>query len=350
MAKIFRSVLLLIFIGCCIPVTRAQSDYHISAIAFYNLENLHDTLDDPIKNDQEFQPNGTKRYTGKVYLDKLSKLADVISQLGVEKTPDGPAIIGLAEIENISVLNDLVKQPQIAARNYKPILVEGHDQRGVDVAMLYNPKYFEPIKVNSIFVPLISDKGDTIFTRDILWVKGIFMNEVVHVFVNHWPSRRGGEDASAPRRQQAAAVCRSVIDSLFNINPDTKILVMGDLNDDPTNESVKTVLNAQGDMHKLKDGQLFDPFTKFYQNGIGTLAWNNSWNLFDQIILSQAWIHTEQDGFFYNQAEVFNRPFLTQKTGNFKGYPFRCYIGDEYTGGYSDHFPVLVYLVKKIRQ
>jgi len=342
--KIFYFFFSLAFVS----VLTAQTDYQIAAIAFYNFENLHDTVDDPIKNDAEFLPGGIKNYTGDVYRDKLSKLADVVSQLGVDHTPDGPAIIGLAEIENVNVLRDFVKQPKIASRNYTPILVEGPDRRGVDVGMLYNPKYFTPIKVKSLFVPLIRENGDTSFTRDILWVKGVLLNEVVHIFVNHWPSRRGGEEATNHLRKKAASVCRGVIDSLLEVNPDTKILVMGDLNDDPVNESVQKILNARKDATKLEDGQLFNPFAMYYQNGIGSLAWNNAWNLFDQIILSQGWLNREQSGFFYNQAEVFNRPFLTQKTGNFKGYPFRSYIGDEYTGGYSDHFPVLVYLVKKI--
>lgn len=325
----------------------AQSDYQIAAVAFYNFENLFDTLDTPGKDDAEFLPDGVKHYTGKVYLDKLSKLADVVSQIGTDKTQDGPAIIGLAEIEVISVLQDFVKQPKIASRNYQPILIEGPDKRGVDVAMLYNPKYFTPIKSKSIFVPLIKEDGDTIFTRNILYVKGVLLNEIVHVFVNHWPSRRGGEYASDHLRQKAASVCRSVVDSILAADKNAKILVMGDLNDDPINASVLKVMRAKKDIENLNDGDMYNPFNKFYKNGIGTLGWNNSWNLFDQILLSQGWLNKGQGGFFYNQAEVYNKQFLMQTTGNFKGYPFRSYIGNDYTGGYSDHFPVLVYFLKK---
>lgn len=323
------------------------SDYQIISIAFYNFENLYDTINNPEKDDEEFLPTGAKNYTGAVYKDKLSKLADVLSKIGIDKTPDGPAIIGTAEIENINVLYDLVKEPAIASRGYLPILIDGPDLRGNDPALLYNPKYFSPIKTTSLNVPIKRD-GDTAYTRDILYVKGLLMNEMVHIFVNHWPSRRGGEDASAPLRAIAAGVCRDVIDSILDANDESKILVMGDFNDDPLSPSIKKVLRANKDMEDLNIAELYDPFADFYIQGIGTLAWNDAWNLFDQVILSKAWIDQNQKGWFYSKAEVFNKSFMTQKTGNFKGYPFRCYIGNEYTGGYSDHFPVLTYYLKKI--
>lgn len=324
-----------------------SSDYQIISVAFYNFENLYDTINDPNKDDEEFLPTGAKNYTGAVYLDKLSKIAEVISKLATEKTPDGPAIIGTAEIENVNVLKDLVKQPSIADRGYVPILIDGPDLRGNDPALLYNPKYFTPIKTTSLFVPIKRD-GDTSYTRDILYVKGLLMNEMVHIFVNHWPSRRGGEDASAPLRAKAAEICREVIDSILDANDESKILVMGDFNDDPMSPSIRKVLRANKDMENLNVAELYNPFGAFYLEGIGTLAWQDAWNLFDQVMVSNGWMNKNQKGFFFSNAEVFNRSFLTQKTGNFKGYPFRCYVGNEYTGGYSDHFPVLTYYLKKI--
>jgi hypothetical protein len=326
-----------------------SSDYQIISVAFYNFENLYDTINDPNKDDEEFLPSGAKNYTGKVYMDKLSKLAEVISKLAIEKTPDGPAIIGTAEIENINVLYDLAKQPAVASRNYQPILIDGPDKRGNDPALLYNPKYFTPIKTTNLFVPIKRD-GDTAYTRDILYVKGLLMNEMVHIFVNHWPSRRGGEDASAPLRAIAAGVCREVIDSILDANDESKILVLGDFNDDPMSPSIKKTLRANKEMEDLNVAELYNPFAAYYLEGIGTLAWNDAWNLFDQVMMSTGWLNKNQTGFFFNKAEVFNRSFLTQKTGNFKGYPYRCYIGNEYTGGYSDHFPVLTYYLKKINK
>lgn len=346
--KLLYSLILLLLVPCSISAQKNEtSDYQIISIAFYNFENLYDTINDPNKSDEEFLPEGVKNYTGKVYFDKLSKLAEVLSKLGIDKTPDGPAIIATAEIENINVLYDLVKQSAIVNRGYLPILIDGPDLRGNDPALLYNPKYFTPIKTSSIYVPIKRD-GDTAYTRDILYVKGLLMNELVHIFVNHWPSRRGGEDASAPLRAKAAEVCREVIDSILDANDESKILVMGDFNDDPASPSIKKVLRANGDMEDLNIAELYNPFFDFFVEGIGTLAWNDSWNLFDQVIVSQAWINKNQKGLFFSKAEVFNKSFMIQKTGNFKGYPFRCYIGNEYTGGYSDHFPVITYFLKKI--
>ncbi len=328
---------------------RKESDYQIISVAFYNFENLYDTINNPDKDDEEFLPNGAKNYNGKVYADKLSKLAYVISQLGIDKTPDGPAIIGTAEIENIEVLKDLCKQPAIANRGYQPILIDGPDARGNDPALLYNPKYFTPVKITSLFVPIMRD-GDTSYTRDILYVKGLLLNEMVHIFVNHWPSRRGGEDASAPLRAKAASICREVIDSIQDANIDAKILVMGDFNDDPMSPSIRKHLRSTKELEVLNNTELYNPFADFYLEGIGTLAWQDAWNLFDQVIISKPWMDETQKGWFFNKAEVFNKSFLTQKTGNFKGYPFRCYVGNEYTGGYSDHFPVLTYYLKKINK
>jgi hypothetical protein len=349
----YYTLLALFFIAITSLKVTAQhnqsSDYQIISVAFYNFENLYDTIDDPNKDDEEFLPHGAKNYTGRVYKDKLSKLAEVISKLGVDQTPDGPAIIGTAEIENIEVLKDLCKQPAIASRGYQPILIDGPDRRGNDPALLYNPKYFTPIKTTSLYVPIQRD-GDTSFTRDILYVKGLLLNEMVHIFVNHWPSRRGGEDASAPLRAKAAEVCREVIDSILDANLDAKILVMGDFNDDPMSPSIKKVLRANKEMEDLNPAELYNPFAAFYLEGIGTLAWQDAWNLFDQVIVSTAWLNETQKGWFYSKAEVFNKSFLTQKTGNFKGYPFRCYVGNEYTGGYSDHFPVITYYLKKINK
>lgn len=342
----------LFLLGCLFSLTfitssAQEKQYQIVAAGFYNLENLYDTIDDPKKNDEEFLPTGVKNYTGRIYREKLDRLAEVISKLGVEKTPDGLAFFGVSEVENRQVLQDLVKHPLLAPRNYRICHHDSPDERGVDVGMIYNPKYFVPKATHSLNVPLISESGHVIKTRDILWVEGYLMGEKIHVFVNHWPSRRGGEEASAPRRQKAASVCRTTIDSILVAEPNAKALVMGDLNDDPLSASVKKVLNAVGEPDKVVPGKMYNPFEPFYRKGIGTLAWQDSWNLFDQVIFTPAWVTTPATGWFFSRAEVFNRPFLTQKTGNFKGYPLRTYVGNEYQGGYSDHFPVIVYLYRE---
>lgn len=345
-----RSILLLAVTLVAISQSSFSQNkqYQVVTAAFYNLENLYDTINDPNKNDEEFLPTGTKNYTGKVFLEKLDRLAEVISKLAVETTPDGPAILGVSEIENRSVLEALTKHPLLASRNYRICHHDSPDLRGVDVGMLYNPKYFVPLKTHSINVPLVSESGNPIKTRDILWVEGYLMGEKIHVFVNHWPSRRGGEERSSPLRQKAASICRGTIDSISIAEPGAKAFIMGDLNDDPMSPSVKKVMNATGNAEKMSAEQMYNPFEPFYKKGIGTLAWQDSWNLFDQIIFTPTWIKSAtNEGWFFSRAEVFNRSFLTQKTGNFKGYPLRTYVGNEYQGGYSDHFPVIVYLYRE---
>lgn len=327
-----------------------DKQYKVAAIGFYNLENLFDTIDDPKTNDADFLPTGSYNYTGAIYQEKLQKLSGVISELGTEVTPDGVAILGVAEIENRSVLEDLVKQPALIKRGYKVVHYDSPDRRGVDVGLIYNPKYFKVEGSKPLYVEMPIHGEDTSYTRDILWVWGVFDGEPMHVFVNHWPSRRGGEVASAPLRDNAAAVCRKVIDSLLTANPNIKIMAMGDLNDDPTNNSVQNVMQAKGKIEKLKPGELYNPFYALYKKGIGSLAWNDSWNLFDQIVLSQGLLNSPSNaGYYFLRNEVYNRNYLTQQSGHFKGYPHRTYVGGTYQGGYSDHFPVYLFLIKEVK-
>lgn len=320
--------------------------YRVSCIGFYNLENLYDTVDDPEKSDEEFLPNGTKRYTEEVYKDKLHNLATVVSQIGTEESPDGLSILGVAEIENRKVLEDLAAQPELKSRNYQIVHYNSPDRRGVDVAMFYNPKYFRELKSAALNVPLKNPDGTPYATRDVLWVYGLYNGEPMHIFVNHWPSRRGGEEASAPSRALAAAVARNHIDSITTAMPNAKIVVMGDLNDDPVNVSVTDVLKASYDRVNLKPGYLFNPWNDYYSQGIGTLAYNDAWNLFDQIIISQPFLDEKQEGYFFHKAVIFSRPYLFQKSGRYKGYPLRTYDFDIYMRGYSDHLPTYIVLMK----
>lgn len=346
MRKIYAVTMLFFLV---LAAQAQEKQYKVGVIGFYNLENLFDTINDPDRWDEQFLPDGDYHYTGEIYQEKLKHLSKVISELGKEMSPDGVSILGVAEIENRSVLEDLVKQPALKDRGYQIVHHESPDRRGIDVGLIYNPKYFELEGSKNLFVMLpLRDNGDTSFTRDILWVWGKYDGEPVHIFVNHWPSRRGGQAASNPLRETAAGVAHQVIDSLMKANPDTKVLLMGDLNDDPTNSSVRKVLGASGNLSKIKKGDLYNPYESFYKKGIGTLAWNDAWNLFDQIIISSAFLNKEQSGFFFLRNEVYNKSYLTQSTGRFKGYPFRTYVGGQYMGGYSDHFPVFIYLVKEV--
>jgi hypothetical protein len=324
---------------------RGQEKLTVAVLAFYNLENFFDTIDSPDTDDFEFTPHGPNVYNSHVYYDKLNHLARVISELGTDYTPDGAAIFGASEVENITVLQDLVKQPALAERGYKIIHQDSKDARGIDVALLYQPKYFTPIDIG--FYSLQTNKeGEAVrYSRDILVATGKFNGDTIIVSVNHWPSRRGGEQNTAWLRNKAAKWDRSILDSLQNRFHITKSVVMGDLNDDPVNESVKKYLGTGRSIEKLKPKEMYNPFEDYYRQGLGTTAYQDAWSLFDQIILSNG-LATDKKGFHYYKAVVHNPSYLTQKSGNFKGYPLRTYDGSVYAGGYSDHFPVYVLLVK----
>lgn len=325
----------------------------MAVVAFYNLENFYDTLDDPLTSDEEFTPHGERNYDGKIYWNKVSKLASVIAKLGTDDAkypcPDGPAFMGVAEIENDNVLHDLVNDPQIKDRNYQIVHYDSKDKRGVDVAFLYNPKYFKVLDSKALFVHLPQGSKDSYYTRDVLWVKGEFEGEIVHIYVNHWPSRLGGEERSAPGRAAAAMVSKQHSDSIFKAEGvEQKVIIMGDLNDDPISPSLTKVLKAKGDVNDVQVGGLYNPWVDMYKNGIGTLGFQDAWGLFDQIVISHKWLDKKQDGFFFQKQFIFNREFLTENLGRYKGYPMRTWDGLSYRGGYSDHYPTYLVLLKRI--
>ncbi|HQF11387.1 MAG TPA: endonuclease/exonuclease/phosphatase family protein [Paludibacteraceae bacterium] len=317
----------------------------IACVAFYNQENLFDTIDNENVNDYEFTPDGPNRWNSMKYKSKLEKMSYAISQIGLDVTPDGAAIIGVSEIENRGVLEDLVSQPSLKKRSYEIVHYDSPDRRGVDVALLYNPKYF--LVTNSKSYRLHT--ADTTFrTRDQLMVSGYLFGEKIHVIVNHWPSRSGGEMRSRPKRNAAAALTRSIVDSLYRVDKNAKIIVMGDLNDDPFNESVAKVLGAKKNASEVKETELYNPFWKILDRGIGSLAYNDQWNLFDQIIISAPLLNAPPSELKFWKAEVFNRDFLIQKEGRYKGNPWRTFAGGVWLNGFSDHFPTLIYLIKEV--
>ena len=336
-------LILLSFVG-----QTQQHQYKSALIGFYNLENFYDTLNNPAVDDEEFLPNSERQYNTHVYLDKISRLSSVLAQMGTDVNPDGLALCGVAEIENDTVLNDLINLSTLKDRKLKFEHYDSPDKRGVDVGLLYNPKYFRVISSRPLFVRLPGGSKDSYFTRDVLYVKGILGADTVHVFVNHWPSRSGGEERSIPARAAAAGVCKLRVDSLMALNPNTKIIIMGDLNDDPISPSLVKVLQAKGKVADVGQTGLYNPWMDFYKKGIGTLAYQDAWGLFDQILLSGAWLNKEQHELFYYKATIFNKEFLVQKTGRYKGYTKRTWDGTTYNYGYSDHLPVFVTLLKKV--
>jgi endonuclease/exonuclease/phosphatase family metal-dependent hydrolase len=335
---------LIAFLLLFFPGVHAQSQYPIVAIGFYNLENLFDPADDAKKLDNDLTPRGAYRYTDAIYKKKLHNLATVLSKIAVDEASDGLAIMGVAEVENKKVLQDLIKQPELKSRNYQIIHFESPDIRGIDVALLYRSTFFKVLKAQALPV-VLKQKNKRIYTRDILYVKGILTNsDTVHIMVGHWPSRRGGEAASRWKRERAAEVCKAQLDSIVAVNPQAKVIIMGDLNDDPISPSVAKTLGATGDEKDLRAGGLFNPWWKYYSKGIGTSAYNDVWNLFDQIILSSGFMQQQQGWKFY-KAEIFKRSFLMTQFGKYKGYPHRSFSGTTWIDGYSDHLPVYIYLV-----
>ena len=313
-----------------------EKTYKIRTLAFYNLENLFDTINDVTKNDEASPMMELKGNKSKVYWDKIDKLASVISQIGEEKTKTSPAIIGVSEIENVSVLEDLVKSVHIKKKNYGIIHYESPDKRGIDVALLYQKRYFKPIFHQS-FNPNIYRNNRKVYTRDQLLVSGYLDDELIHLIVNHWPSRSGGEMKSRPLREKAAY-------------QNTKIIVMGDFNDDPINASFKKVLKAKGKKKNVGKNDIYNPYEDLFKKGFNTLGYRDNINLFDQILITSSLLDSGNKDFSTYKmfkAMVFNKRFLTNKRGRYKGYPFRSFSFGSYTGGYSDHYPVYMYLIKE---
>jgi hypothetical protein len=335
--------ILLLFLSLFVSTTLSYGQKQAKAvcIAFYNIENLFDTIDDPFTNDAEFLPGGANNWTTERYQRKLDHMSSVISQLGDEFIKGGPTMIGLSEMENRGVLEDLIRTDALKNLGYGIAHFESPDYRGVDVGLLYKKKDF--LIVNTVAVPLhMADRPD-FRTRDQLVVTGLLDGDTVTVVVNHWPSR-GNEE---PYRIAAGTLTRKIVDSIYAQNRNANILVMGDLNDDPTDASLLGALGAQGKLSKVRGGGLFNPMWQMFKDGIGSLAYKDSWNLFDQIIVSEPLIREKTDSWKLYKTRVFNKSFLIQPDGQYAGYPFRTFAGGAYAGGYSDHFPVFVILVKE---
>lgn len=321
-----------------------KQKYMVACVGFYNLENLFDTIKSPNTDDSEFLPNGINKWTGEKYKIKLHNMASVIRQIGTREIPTGPAILGVSEIENRLVLEDLVSTPPLDAMGYGVVQHEGNDARGVDVGLLYQKSRFTVLGSRS--VRLTVEGMPDFRTRDQLVVSGLLDGEPVHVIVMHWPSRRGGEKRSKPLRNAAAALCRSLVDSLYKTDASAKIIVMGDLNDDPDNESLTKVLKARSTAENTEKGGLYNPTYKPFKDGIGSLAYDDTWNLFDQIIVSQPLLEKDYSSYRFWRFKIFNEDFLKQKDGRYAGYPWRTYSGGTFIGGYSDHFPTYILLIK----
>lgn len=315
-----------------------------AGIAFYNLENLFDTIpNNPENRDLEFTPDGKNQWDGRKYWSKIHNMAQAISHFTTRTTPNGPAIIGVSEIENRSVLEDLVADPQISKWNLQIVHHDSPDARGVDVGLLYNPKYFKVENVTNHRLTAIAHR-----TRDQMCVVGSLMGQRIAVIVNHWPSRLGGQEQSSPNREAAAELCKTIADSLWRTDPDMGVIIMGDLNDDPQDKSCAKVLSAKRDIKDADDHGFYNPWWEMLDKGIGTLAYKSQWNLFDQIIVSGNIANGADTKWHYYKAMVHNFDFLKDTQGSRQGYPLRTFSAGSFLNGYSDHFPTEILLVRAV--
>jgi hypothetical protein len=328
---------------------RKEKKYTIRTIAFYNLENLFDTINDTSINDEASPMMELKSNRSSVYWDKIDKLASTIAQIGLDKANTSPAIIGVSEVENLGVVEDLVKSKHLIKKGYGIIHYDSPDKRGIDVALLYQKRYFKPVH-HEVFNPNIYRDNFKVYTRDQLLVSGYLDDELIHIIVNHWPSRSGGEAKSRPLREKAAYKNLKIFTQIREQDPNAKIITMGDFNDDPINSSFKKVLKTKAKKKEVGLLDIYNPYEDLYRRGFNTLAYRDNLNLFDMILISSPLLNKGDKGYTtykMYQAKIFNKRFLTDKKGRFKGYPFRSFSNGGYTGGYSDHFPVYMYLIKE---
>lgn len=353
---VFLIGFLLVLAGChsarkTSSASQKADAFLITTIAFYNLENLFDTEDDPHKFDESspiMEISEGEREA--IYQKKVANMAKVIADIGTEVTGMPPAVIGVCEIENFKVLQDLVNDKHLSAYDYGIIHYNSPDVRSIDVALLYQKNLFRPSysKAHELILFSETDSGKRKYTRDQLHVKGKLDGEDMHFIVNHWPSRSGGEKRSRPFRVEAARLTKTLKDSIQIQNPYAKLMIMGDFNDGPYNESIKEVLEAKAHVDDVNLTDLYNPFEKLYKKGLGSIAWMDTWDLFDMILVTKPLIHTENyNTYRLYQAHIFNPFYLQTPKGRFKGYPYRAFADGGFTGGYSDHFPVFVYLIKK---
>ena len=325
----------------------AQSDKKklTVSVSFYNLENLFDTINDPNTNDEEYLPHGKNHWTSERYVKKVSNMAYAISRIGDNLMPIPPMILGISEIENRRVVEDLVGHDYLKKFNYQIVHYDSPDRRGVDVGLIYNPSYFT---VTNSAVHRLDYSNDTSFrTRDQLVVTGTIYGETLHIIVCHWPSRRGGEARSRPLRNAAADLSRHIIDSLLALDANAKIVMMGDLNDDPNDVSLLERVNAKSARADVDSKSMYNPFYNMYKRGDGSLAYRDAWNNFDQIMVSPALVNSGNNSFTISSAKIYNANFLTNTKGQYRGYPFRTFSYGSFMGGYSDHYPVYILLVKE---
>ncbi|WP_458628405.1 endonuclease/exonuclease/phosphatase family protein [Winogradskyella sp. PC D3.3] len=350
--KNLKYPLFLLFVLLFISVNaQEKKKFKIHTVAFYNLENLFDTINDPTKNDEATpMMELTEALRGKAYKKKLHNMAKVIADIGSTDTKNSPAVIGVSEVENRQVLVDLVNQPELLKKDYGIIHFDSPDKRGIDVALLYQKALFKPIDSSAHELIIYDDSTrERVYTRDQLLVSGELEGDLIHIIVNHWPSRSGGEARSRFKRVAAGKLNKRIIDSLQSIDPYAKVMTMGDFNDNPINDSMKKAMKTEADLDKVGLKGIYNPFENKYKKfGLGTTGYRDAWSLFDMILITQPFLEKDYSSFRFYKAGIFNESYLTNKEGRYKGYPLRM-SNAGLSGGYSDHFPVYIYLIKEVQ-
>lgn len=370
MRKTLLTFSLLLLVSAVCSAQKNERKYAMYGIAFYNLENLFDTIHDDGKNDYEYLPDGANKWGRLKYVNKTRNMAKVLSELCTEKLKNGPAVIGVSEIENRRVLEDLLKEPALAGRGWEICHEDGPDRRGVECAFFYNPKEFiyeshmlvpyyyldenQPdvdlgfyLNADNKVVPFKELKGDTThITRGFLVMTGKLAGEKFHFIVCHWPSRFAG----SPVRERAADQVYALKEALLLQDPGSHIVVMGDLNDDPDSPSLAKSLKCKYKPEDAGPSDMYNPWKEMLRNkGQGTLLYNGRWNLFDQIIFTGNLLGRDRRTLKFLNNRVFVRDYLFQQDGRYKGGPLRTHAGGTWLNGYSDHLPTFIYLVKEVQ-
>lgn len=342
-----KSILVFLFFAISLTMYAQTKPYKI---VFYNLENFFDTVNDPEVLDDEFTPEGPKKWTQDKYDKKLHNMERVFFDIAAINK-DYPVVIGVSEVENRNVLEDIVAVPKLAPANYRIVHHDSPEARGVDVAFFYRADVFklEGEKAIRTIIPSLSNFK----TRDILTMWGKIDGEDFLFMVGHWPSRLGGKEASEYKRIAVGEQMRSIADSVKQIRPDVKVVLMGDFNDDPTDPSITQGLGAKLKVKELQKGDYYAPYASMLKAGYGTLAYGDAWNIFDNIVVTENLVNDTTDKLKIQKApgskfygNIFKRHYMVQKEGQYKGYPLRTYVGNNFQGGYSDHFPVYIYIGK----
>jgi len=299
-------------------------------IAFYNLENLFDPLENDETLDKDFTPNGTYQWDDIKYRQKIQNLAITISKIGLTRCETPPVLIGICEVENESCLKDLVQSDALKEFDYGYVFHKSPDRRGIHVALLYQQKYFQIIDDKAISVNFeVQEKQES--TRDIIHVNGLLLGEPIHLILNHWPSRTDGTDKTNHKRMSASNAVQGIIEEIKNDDQAAKIIIMGDFNDEPASQSLQA----------FAEKGFVNPMESFQKLKKGSVKFKGKWIMFDQILFNHAL--SDANWFDYQSTQIYVEPNLIQKSGRYRGSPKRTFVGNYYQGGYSDHFPVFIY-------